>query len=105
MARNGETDMTRNEMRTAKSETANCDLLNADCAGFAPTDEQIRSRAHEIYQARCSTNSDGDELADWVAAESELKARANSDQEPFDAVRRTEAPTEATNTARAEAHA
>ncbi|HEX6943334.1 MAG TPA: hypothetical protein VF128_10435 [Gemmatimonadaceae bacterium] len=74
--------MKRNEMTTTESETATRDLSTADCEDCAPTDEQIRSRAHEIYQARCTTGNGGDELDDWIAAESELKARVNGDQEP-----------------------
>ena len=74
--------MKRNEMTTTESEPANRDLSTADCEDFAPKDEQIRSRAHEIYQARCATGGGGDELADWIAAECELRARVNGDQEP-----------------------
>jgi len=50
-------------------------------AEFIPTDEQIRSRAHEIYQARCDSGECGDELADWIAAECELKARGDDDRQ------------------------
>ena len=37
-----------------------------------PTHEQIAARALEIYRARGS--SDGNELSDWLKAESELRA-------------------------------
>ena len=40
----------------------------------APTDEEIRCRAHEIYRARCDSGADGDEVSDWIAAECELRA-------------------------------
>ena len=38
----------------------------------APTHEQIAARALEIYRARGS--ADGNELSDWLRAESELRA-------------------------------
>ena len=42
-------------------------------AEFVPTEVQIRTLAHEIYRVRCDTGEAGNELADWVAAECELK--------------------------------
>jgi len=42
-----------------------------------PTEEEIRNRAYEIYCARNGTG--GDELGDWLKAETELKeARATA---------------------------
>ena len=42
-----------------------------------PTEEEIRNRAYEIYCAR--NGAAGDELGDWLKAESELKeARATA---------------------------
>ena len=35
------------------------------------TEEQIRQRAYEIYQAR--GGQEGNEVSDWIAAERELK--------------------------------
>ena len=52
--------------------------LNA-APGIAPTPEQIRQRAHEIFLARGT--APGRELDDWLRAEQELKqghAVANS---------------------------
>jgi len=37
-----------------------------------PTEERIRQRAHEIFQAR--GGAPGQELEDWLQAERELKA-------------------------------
>lgn len=39
--------------------------------GVPPTDEAIRKRAYELYQLR--GESFGDPLADWLAAEHELR--------------------------------
>ena len=39
--------------------------------GIAPTPEQIRQRAHEIFLARGT--APGQELDDWLRAEQELK--------------------------------
>lgn len=36
-----------------------------------PSEEQIRARAYEIYQAR--EGGPGNELSDWLKAEAELK--------------------------------
>ena len=38
----------------------------------APTHDQIRARAHEIYRERCERGETGDEAADWARAEREL---------------------------------
>ena len=40
---------------------------------FAPSEEQVRALAHEIYRVRCDTGESGDALADWIAAEIELR--------------------------------
>jgi DUF2934 family protein len=37
----------------------------------SPSEQQIRERAYQIYQAR--GGQDGNEVSDWVAAERELK--------------------------------
>jgi hypothetical protein len=37
----------------------------------SPSEQQIRERAYEIYQAR--GGQDGNEVSDWVAAERELQ--------------------------------
>jgi hypothetical protein len=39
--------------------------------GTEPTEEQVRARAYEIYLAR--GRCDGDECADWLQAERELR--------------------------------
>jgi hypothetical protein len=50
-----------------------------------PREEQIRQRAYEIYLSR--EGQEGDEVSDWLAAESELEE--SSEQEP--AVKKTRA--------------
>jgi hypothetical protein len=75
------TEMTRNDTETRASATVNDRAPTESWREFVPTDEQIRSRAHEIYQARCDNGDNGDELADWIAAECELKARGNDNQQ------------------------
>ena len=74
--------MTRNATLIKELETDNRERSTADCEYRAPTDNQIRVRAHEIYQARCATGSGGDELTDWTAAECELRDGRNGDQVP-----------------------
>ena len=73
--------MTRKDTKTRESEAVNTDEMPVDWAEFLPTDDEVRSRAHAIYQSRCATGSAGDEVADWIAAERELKGRGNGDQE------------------------
>ncbi len=73
--------MARKVTKTRESEAVNTDEMTVDWAEFLPTDDEIRSRAHAIYQARCASGSEGDELADWTAAQCELKARGKGDQE------------------------
>ena len=41
-----------------------------------PTEDQIRQRAYEIYCAR--NGGPGDELADWLKAEVELKVQGET---------------------------
>ena len=60
---------------TAASATVKSKVPADGPAEFVPKEEQIRSRAHEIYRARCDNGDSGDEFADWIAAERELKAR------------------------------
>ena len=73
--------MTRKESQTRASETVNSKVLAEGTEQFVPTDEQIRSRAHEIYRARCDSGDSGDELTDWIAAECELKAVGDDGQQ------------------------
>ena len=42
-----------------------------------PTREQIAARAYEIYCERNRAGRSGDAKSDWVAAEAQLRARAN----------------------------
>lgn len=46
---------------------------NAPIADVTP--EQVRTRAFEIYKARCANGCEGDALSDWVRAEQELNGR------------------------------
>ncbi len=46
---------------------------------LAPTDEEIRRRAHEIYEAR--GGAPGQELEDWLLAELQLKGETRWRQE------------------------
>lgn len=46
---------------------------SATAAGNEPTEEQVRKRAYEIFQARNGVA--GDPVADWLLAEQELRAR------------------------------
>ena len=51
---------------------------------LASRDEEIRKRAYELYLERGGEN--GDEVADWLRAESEQRerSRTRSDGEPQD---------------------
>jgi hypothetical protein len=73
--------MKRKGTKTRASVTVNSKALADGVRRSVPTDEQIRCRAHEIYLARCESGDSGDELADWTAAECELKARDNGSQQ------------------------
>lgn len=46
--------------------------------GAAQDDEEVRTRAYEIYLSR--GGSDGDELSDWLSAEQQVRSR-RQDQE------------------------
>jgi hypothetical protein len=48
-------------------------VVSLERADFVPEEGSVRALAHEIYRVRCETGEQGDELADWIAAESELK--------------------------------
>ena len=63
-------------------------------ADVVPTAAQIRALAYEIYCIRCDRGEHGDELADWIAAESKLlhtgeegarATRSSAHAEPNDA--------------------
>lgn len=45
----------------------------------APDDEQIRTRAYEIYQGR--GDAEGDEREDWLQAEREYRERSGGSNE------------------------
>jgi hypothetical protein len=49
------------------------DDVTADAGLTAPPDDEVRRRAYELYMARGAV--DGDDVADWMAAERELTAR------------------------------
>jgi Protein of unknown function (DUF2934) len=57
-----------------KSETKAATETQA--TGKAPTEAQIRARAHEIYVQRGGQN--GSELDDWLQAERELRGSAGT---------------------------
>lgn len=56
---------------TAKSKRATQTSIASVPGQTVPTDEQIRARAYEIYLARGRVT--GDEHADWLQAERELR--------------------------------
>jgi len=68
-----EIDMTRKDETVKKPKAAKGETSDEDYRDFLPTQEQIRSRAHELYLARCDSGVDGDEQTDWIVAERELK--------------------------------
>ncbi len=39
--------------------------------------EEIRAKAHEIFQRRISSGEPGDDLSDWLRAEAEIKQKYN----------------------------
>jgi len=45
------------------------------------SDDRVRSRAYEIYDVRRRSGIYGDAMADWIAAERELEAHHDVDQE------------------------
>ncbi len=73
--------MARKDMPTRKPGTVSFGTGTARFEEFVRTDDQVRSRAYEIYQARRHCGGVGDALADWIAAECELKERGNGDRE------------------------
>jgi hypothetical protein len=69
---------TKSASRAAKPKTASkAKPSQASSASRKPTEEQIRSRAYEIFLARNGTQ--GDPLADWLQAKNELEAGLKSD--------------------------
>jgi hypothetical protein len=48
-------------------------MVSVERADFVPAEAQVRALAYEIYRARCDRGEQGDELADWISAEIELK--------------------------------
>lgn len=66
--------MARTDMATRMPETVSSATETAEFAEFVRTDDRVRSRAYEIYQARRHCGGGGDALADWIAAERDLKA-------------------------------
>jgi hypothetical protein len=79
--------VTHKETKARASEPVTSKVLAEGSEQFVPTDEQIRSRAYELYKARCDRGDSGDELTDWIAAECELRARGDGDQQtaPYEA--------------------
>ena len=55
--------------RSAKGKTA-----TANPAATANLEEQVRTRAFEIYQTRMRAHVPGDQLSDWLQAERELRS-------------------------------
>lgn len=73
--------MARKDMPTRKPETVTGAMEAAQLAEVVPTDDQIRRRAYEIYDARCHNGASGDALADWIAAEAELNVGNNGHEQ------------------------
>jgi len=48
-------------------------MIEAEAMASAPTEEEIRQVAHDIYLRRGGAG--GDPVLDWLEAESELRAR------------------------------
>ncbi|MCA9243302.1 MAG: DUF2934 domain-containing protein [Phycisphaerales bacterium] len=69
--------MAQKHTATQKAELTGCANETAEMGEVVPTHEQVRCRAYEIYQERCRNGVDGNDLADWIAAESELRAGHN----------------------------
>ena len=40
--------------------------------------EQIKLRAHEIYEGRIKKGLPGDQISDWIQAEKEIKSQAEN---------------------------
>lgn len=72
--------MTHKHEKTRASGTVSCEMMAADSPRIVPTDDQIRCRAHEIYQARRGSGMWGNEMTDWIAAERELAVRVDDGQ-------------------------
>jgi len=68
--------MARNE--TQKPDAVN-DVARSEESIFG--DEQVRSRAYQIYDMRRHSGICGDAKADWLAAIRELQTRNKADQE------------------------
>lgn len=73
--------MARKNMTTRMPDTVSSATETGEFAEFVAADDQVRSRAYEIYQARRHCGGGGDALADWIAAECDLKERGNGDRE------------------------
>jgi hypothetical protein len=41
----------------------------------APSDEEVRILAYQLYVRRCANGIDGDALSDWAEAERQLRRR------------------------------
>ena len=59
----------------------------------SPRDEEIRRRAYELYEAR--GGADGDDVADWLAAERELAERRTAGPEELGEPPREDDPEDA----------
>jgi hypothetical protein len=73
--------MARKDMPTRKSGTVTGATETAELVEVARMDDQVRRRAYEIYNARCHDGACGDALADWIAAEAELKVGRNGHEQ------------------------
>lgn len=74
--------MTRKDIVVQKPESVNIGAGNAEATRVEPNHDQVRCRAYEIYTERCQSGGDGNALADWCAAERELKAKTNDGRQP-----------------------
>jgi hypothetical protein len=73
--------MEPNNKMTRQPEIVGRAMVPVEREDFVPAEAQVRVLAHEIYRVRCDRGEQGDELADWIAAESELK-RSGEDGAP-----------------------
>jgi DUF2934 family protein len=64
--------LARRKEMAEKKETVKSPALN----GSGPTEDEIRNRAHEIYQER--GDGPGNAVDDWLQAEAELKLRSGA---------------------------
>lgn len=50
--------------------------------GDGPTQDDIRLKAHAIFESRLRTGAPGDPMSDWLQAEQELRERRATARKP-----------------------